>query len=71
MDEQLRLADFCRWLDGRGVLFMLTNSATPEMLDLYRSWHVQRLEVVCNLNPAHTQPRREMVVTNYRPQLVM
>ncbi len=66
-EDQQRLADMCRELDRRGVLFMLSNSDTPWVRDLYRGFHIQQVWArrSINANGAGRGPVAEVVVRNY------
>jgi DNA adenine methylase len=73
--QQLRLADFYRYLDGRGAKLMLSNS-DPHNVDLeddffeqaYRGFRIERLQAKRNINsdPQKRGPITELLILNYR-----
>ena len=66
-EDQRRLAALCRTLDRRGVLFMLSNSDTPLVWSLYRTFHVRRVWARRNISArgASRGPVTELVIRNY------
>lgn len=67
--DQEALADFCTALDGRGVMFMLSNSNTPLIRDLYTARRF-RVDVVhaprfVNSKADARGGVEEVIVTNY------
>ena len=65
--EQRELAATCRELDRKGVLFALSNSPTPLVLDLYEGFQVQRLRAkrAINSKASGRGPIDELLVMNY------
>ncbi len=65
--DQRRLAEVCRILDRRGVLFMLSNSDTPWVRELYRDFDIQQVWArrSINANGEGRGPVAEVVVRNY------
>jgi DNA adenine methylase len=66
--EQRQLAAVCRGLDKRGVLFMLSNSATPLVRSLYEGFHFETLRAKRAINSKGTGRGAidELIVMNYR-----
>jgi len=66
-EEQVRLRDACRRLDRRGVRFLLSNSATPFVLDLYREFLCDTVQASRNINSRGEGrgPILELLARNY------
>ena len=66
-EEQIRLRDACVSLDERGIQFMLSNSATPFIMDLYSNFDTQivRANRFVNANASGRGKVDEVVVRNY------
>ena len=66
-EEQIRLRDACTSLNERGIQFMLSNSATPFIMDLYSSFDVQIVHAnrFVNSNASGRGKVEEVVVRNY------
>ena len=66
-EAQHRLAQVCRELDRRGVLFMLSNSDTPLVRELYEGFFITQVWARRNINAqGHKRgPVAEVVVRNY------
>jgi DNA adenine methylase len=68
--DQVALAKAVRVLDRKGVLVMMTNAATREIRDLYKSFYQYPLSVTrwvsCKAKPYKV---RELVITNYKVNL--
>lgn len=64
---QVKLAEWCRALDERGVLFMLSNSDTPLINELYQGFTIERVKapraVSCKANGRGAVT--EVLVRNY------
>lgn len=65
--EQQRLAKLVRTLDQRGVLFILSNSSTVGVQELYSDFNIDRVSVSRAINSkSHGRgPVDEIVVTNF------
>ena len=65
--DQVRLAELCARLDAKGVRFMLSNSDTPRMRDLYKGFHVEFVEAARAINSKADRrgPVQELIVRNY------
>ncbi|MBD3312774.1 Dam family site-specific DNA-(adenine-N6)-methyltransferase [archaeon] len=65
--EHIRLARFCKQLNQQGVKFLLSNSHTPEVLELYSDFNINtvmaRRAINCNGNDRGEI--REVLITNY------
>jgi DNA adenine methylase len=65
--DQRNLAETCRRLDKRGVLFALSNSPTPLVLSLYEGFRLERLRAKRAISSKGTGrgPIDELLVMNY------
>lgn len=65
--EQDALVEFCHRLDKKGVLFMLSNSSRPEMLELYRDFQVESVTATRAINSKGSARGvvAEILVRNY------
>lgn len=66
-DEQIRLRDQCDELDRRGVKFVLSNSATPFIVDLYSHYTVSRVYAkrIVNSVASKRGDIEEVIIRNY------
>ena len=66
-EEQRRLKACCDALTGRGVRFMLSNSATDFIKDLYRDYHIVtvRAKRAINAKASLRGEIEEVLITNY------
>lgn len=65
MQQELR--DFCAYLHRKGVKFMLSNSHTPETLELYSDFNIETVQAKRAIN-SKAEKRgsvTEIIVTNY------
>lgn len=70
--EQARLRDLARTLSGRGVRFLLSNSMTPLVRELYAEFHVETVLATRAVNSRADRRGKieEALVSNYlRPDL--
>lgn len=65
--EQIRLKEVCDSLDARGVKFMLSNSATEFIRDLYRDYRVDIVGATRAINSIASKRGKveEVIVRNY------
>ncbi len=65
--EQQRLSDLCRKLDGMGVYFMVSNSYSPSIIELYGEFTIKRIEAKRSINSdSHGRTGiTELLITNY------
>jgi len=65
--DQIRLKEFCDTLDKKGVKFMLSNSDTLFINDLYKNYNVQLVSAprFVNCKPTKRNSVKEVLVTNY------
>ena len=66
-DEQVRLKNLCDKLNKRGVKFLLSNSATEFILDLYKKYKIEIVQAKRSIN-SHGDKRGdvdELLVRNY------
>lgn len=65
--DQRELAETCRHLDKKGVLFALSNSPTPLVLSLYDGFRIERLKAKRAISSKGTGrgPIDELLVMNY------
>lgn len=66
-EEQIRLRDFCNELDKRGFRFMLSNSSTDFIHNIYSSYNITRVKAKRAINSVATKRGDidEVVVRNY------
>ncbi len=66
-EEQIRLKENCDELNMRGIKFMLSNSATPFILDLYSEYKITIVQAkrAINSNASKRGDVDEVVVRNY------
>lgn len=66
-DAQYALAAWCKGLDSQGVKFMLSNSDTPLINELYKDFRIEKIEapraVSCKADGR--KPVQEVLVKNY------
>lgn len=60
-NDQTRLRDFAKKLDNKGVRFMLSNSNTEFIRDLYQGFNINVIEVKYTISGS----KQELVITNY------
>lgn len=65
--EQLRLKQCCDELTSRGVKFLLSNSATPFIIDLYKSYEIQTVKAkrAINSDASKRGAIEEVLIRNY------
>ncbi len=65
--EQRRLAALCRKLDEKGVYFMVSNSDTPLIRELYEGFNIYVVEANRNINSKADRRKgiTEVIITNY------
>lgn len=66
-ENQIALRDTCRDLHERGVKFMLSNSSTPFIHELYAEFHVEKVHArrSVNSNASRRGTIHEVLVRNY------
>ncbi|RLD54188.1 MAG: DNA adenine methylase [Bacteroidetes bacterium] len=67
MFDQVRLRDLCIKLDSKGVKFLLSNSATPLIQDLYRDFNIEYVKANRSIN-SNAKKRGaidEVLIRNY------
>lgn len=66
-EDQVRLAQWCRELDRRGVRFLLSNSDTPQVREWYASFRMMQVQARRSINSKARLrgPVPELVVWNY------
>jgi len=66
-EEQIRLKKLCDKLNGRGVKFLLSNSATDFILDLYKDYNITIIQAKRIINSKVDKRGRvsEVLVKNY------
>jgi DNA adenine methylase len=65
--DQVTLAEFCQRLNKRGVKFLLSNSHTEFVLELYSSFHLESVEAPRAINSKSDRRGKvlEVLVRNY------
>ncbi|MDO8462726.1 MAG: DNA adenine methylase [bacterium] len=66
-DKHRELAAMCRKIDEKGGYFMLSNSDTPFVRDLYRAYTIERVEASRSVScKAHQRGKEhELIIRNY------
>lgn len=66
-DEQIRLKEFCEKMDRKGVKFMLSNSSTQFIKELYSGFKIHTVEATraINSDPLGRGKVEEVIVKNY------
>lgn len=65
-EDQEKVAECVRELDGRGSLFLVSNADTPAIRKLYRGFHIHRLSVTRFVSSSRKKHRvGELIITNY------
>ena len=68
IDKHRDLSDYCKKLDKSGAYFMLSNSDTPEIRDLYKSFLCETVEAPRTISCKGSQRKSasELLVRNYQ-----
>ncbi|MFA5001254.1 MAG: DNA adenine methylase [Candidatus Paceibacterota bacterium] len=66
-EEHQKLAEFCRKIDARGGFFMLSNSDTPFVRQLYKGYYIETVQASRNVScKAHQRGKEnELIIRNY------
>lgn len=62
--EQMRLRDFAKELDNQGVKFMISNSDTTFIRNLYQDFNINTIQVTYSM-PQQRKTSYEVIITNY------
>ncbi|MGC8506332.1 MAG: DNA adenine methylase [Thermoplasmata archaeon] len=67
MKDQLRLLGVCRKLSGRGIKFLLSNSFSQEIKDLYSEYNIHVIPARRSINSIGSgrTGQSELLITNY------
>lgn len=67
-EDQVRLRDLCHKLNERGVKFLLSNSATPLIEDLYQDYDIKYVKANRTLNSVSSKRGAidEVLIRNYK-----
>ncbi len=67
MSDQVRLRDLCDQLDKKSVRFLLSNSATPQIEDLYKEYKIEYVKAnrAINSNAKKRGGVDEVLIRNY------
>lgn len=70
-EEQKRLFDFCCELDRKKIFFLLSNSYTPQLIEMYSRFNLEILNAPRAINSvaAKRGPVKEILVRNYNGTL--
>ncbi len=63
-NEQIRLRDFAKELDSKGVKLMISNSDTPFIIDLYKGFNISTVDVKYSM-PEQRKISYEVIIKNY------
>ncbi|NDC37378.1 MAG: DNA adenine methylase [Proteobacteria bacterium] len=68
LDEQVKLRDLCVALDKRGIKFMLSNSYTDTVLELYEKFSIDVVDAprVISAKGSRRHSVKEVIVRNYK-----
>lgn len=65
-DEHKRVVKVLSDLDKRGVYWMATNNAVPQIEDWYKDFNIEYVDVKRNINSkGNNRKGREVIITNY------
>lgn len=66
-EHHRKLAEFCRQIDQKGGWFMLSNSDTPFVRELYKGYTIEQVEASRNVScKAHQRGKEnELIIRNY------
>lgn len=66
-DDHRKLAEFCKAIDDAGGYFMLSNSDTPLIRQLYRAYNIETIDAPRMVSCKGTQraKEKELIVRNY------
>lgn len=64
-EEHHLLSLHCRRIDEVGGRFMLSNSDTPAVRDLYRGFRIEEVTAPMSVSRGKRTPRQELIVRNY------
>ncbi len=66
-DEQIRLKDVCDKLNNKGIKFLLSNSATPFIMELYANYKIEKIPAkrIINSNASLRGNVDEVLISNY------
>lgn len=66
-DEQIRLSQLCHKLNSKGIKFLLSNSATPFIKDLYKDFNIIEVGATRSINSVGNKRGEvmEVLVRNY------
>lgn len=65
--QQVRLQQACKRLHQTGAKFILSNSATPFILELYKDYQIDRVQAPRSIHPKSTRMVDELLIRNYNP----
>jgi len=67
LDAQFALRELCDRLTSKGILFMLSNSYTETVKELYKNYHVKivRANRAINCKADGRGKINELIITNY------
>ncbi|WP_341764053.1 Dam family site-specific DNA-(adenine-N6)-methyltransferase [Candidatus Tisiphia endosymbiont of Beris chalybata] len=63
-NEQIRLRDFAKELDSKGVQLMISNSDTAFIRDLYQGFNLRTVDIKYSI-PEKRKTSYEVIITNY------
>lgn len=67
-EEHKRLADYCKTIDGLGGYFMVSNSDTPFVRELYKGYNIEQVSASRSVScKAHQRGKEnELIIRNYK-----
>lgn len=63
--EQIVLREWCEDLSRRGIKFLLSNSATPFIMDQYRHFDITVIDAPRTIGPNSARTAKEVLIRNY------
>lgn len=66
LEDHVRLRDKANELTAEGVNVMLTNHSTPLVMDLYKGWNIEEVDVRRSINrKGDSRKGKEVIIRNY------
>lgn len=65
-EDQIKLAQFANQLSNKRCNVMISNTGTPQIMDLYRDWNIQKTHAIRTISCKKKRHRvEELIITNY------
>lgn len=68
MDDQIRLRDYCNFLNNHGIKFMQSNSSAPIVFELYKDYQIDLVEANRSVSATNSGRAKvkEVIIRNYK-----